>query len=249
MKDFNKGRRKLKIGITAAVILLAPVIILSLQIRGITVTGNKQYTSEQIVDILFKDGWDRNAIICFYKDRFIKHEQIPFVEDYKIVFQSPVKVEVIVYEKSVVGYVSYMGSYMYFDKDGIIVESSSGKISGIPWITGLKFGHIALHQPLPVENRKIFDEILTLTQLLSTHNISVDQIQYDSGGNATLVMEDIRVYLGSNDQMNGKISELKDQLPKLKDQLPQLGVKSGTLYLDTYDEAETGASYRFVPEK
>uniref|UniRef100_UPI000AF596BE hypothetical protein n=1 Tax=Clostridium sp. NkU-1 TaxID=1095009 RepID=UPI000AF596BE len=84
---------------------------------------------------------------CLYKDRFKKHEQIPFVEDYKIVFQSPVKVEVIVYEKSVVGYVSYMGSYMYFDKDGIIVESSSGKLDGVPWITGLRFGHIALHQP------------------------------------------------------------------------------------------------------
>ena len=242
MKDLRKSRRKIKFGIAATVIFLVTVIFLSLQIRDITVTGNKKYTSEQIVGFLFKDGWDRNAIFCLYKDHFKKHEQIPFVEDYKIVFQSPVKVEVIVYEKSVVGYVSYMGSYMYFDKDGIVVESSSGKLDGIPWITGLQFGHIALHQPLPVEKEKIFNEILNLTQLLSTKEILVDQIKYDSRGDATLVMGDIRVFLGSNDQMNGKISELKDQLPVL-------GGLSGTLYLDTYDEAETVTSYRFVKNK
>ncbi|MDR2022565.1 MAG: cell division protein FtsQ [Hungatella sp.] len=241
MKDLKKSRRKIKFGIAAAVIFLGIVIFLSLQIRDITVFGNKKYTSEQIVNILFKDGWDRNAVFCLYKDRFKKHEQIPFVEDYKIVFQSPVKVEVIVYEKSVVGYVSYMGSYMYFDKDGIIVESSSGKLDGVPWITGLRFGHIALHQPLPVEKEKIFSEILNLTDVLSTKEIIVDEIRYDSRGDATLVMGDIRVFLGSNNQMNEKISELKDQLPVL-------GGLSGTLYLDTYDEAETVTSYRFVKD-
>lgn len=242
MGNIKNSITKTKIGITAAVILLGTIAFLLFQIKDIQVTGNKKYTSEQIINLLFKDSWDRNAIFCLYKDRFKEHEQIPFVEDYKIVFLSPVKVEVIVYEKSVVGYVSYMGSYMYFDKDGIIVESSSGKLTGIPWITGLKFGHIALHQPLPIENGRIFDEILTLTQLLSTHGIQVDQIQYDSHGYGTLVMGDVKVFLGSNDQMNGKISELKDQLPVLA------GL-SGTLYLDTYNEAETVTSYRFLKKK
>jgi cell division protein FtsQ len=242
MKDLKKRRRKIKFSIAAAAIFLGAVIFLSLQIRDITVTGNKKYTSEQITDFLFKNGWDRNAIFCLCKDRFEKHEQIPFVEDYKIVFQSPVKVEVIVYEKSVVGYVSYMGNYMYFDKDGIVVESSGEKFDGIPEVTGLLFGYIVLHRPLPVEKGRIFSEILTLTQLLSTKEIPVDQIRYDSQGDATLIMEDIRVFLGSNDQMNGKISELKDQLPVLR------GL-SGTLYLDTYDEAETVGSYQFVKNK
>ena len=67
------------------------------------------------------------------------------------------------------------------------------KLEGIPWVTGLKFGHIALHQPLPVENTRIFDEILNLTQLLSTHEITVDRIQYDTHGNASLILGDITV--------------------------------------------------------
>jgi cell division protein FtsQ len=246
MKDLKKRRRKIKIGIVAVVILLVLVLLLSLQVREITVTGNKQYTSEQIESLLFKDGWDRNTIYCLYKDHFKKHKQIPFVEDYKIVFQSLVKVEVIVYEKSIVGYVSYMGSCMFFDKDGIIVESSNGNLNGIPRITGLRFGQIALHQPLPVENRKIFQKILTLTQLLSTHAIPIEEIQYDSNGNATLIMGNKWVYLGANDQMDGKIAELKDMLPRLNGELKD---SSGTIYLDTYDDAKPPTSYRFIKNK
>lgn len=74
MKDLRKSRRRIKFGIAAAVIFLGTVIFLSLQIRDITVSGNKKYTSEQIVDFIFKDGWDRNAVFCLYKDRFRKHD-------------------------------------------------------------------------------------------------------------------------------------------------------------------------------
>ena len=55
----------------------------------------------------------------------------------------------IIYDKSIVGYVSYMSSYMYFDRDGIIVESSPDCLPGVPWITGLEFGRIVLYQHLP----------------------------------------------------------------------------------------------------
>ena len=238
----KRSKRGIAIGITAACFLVFVAAVMSLRIKDITVTGSRQYTEKEVIDLIFKGKWDRNTIYCLYRDSFKEHEQIPFVEDYKIVFQSPTKIEIIVYEKSIVGYVSYMGSYMYFDKDGIIVESSGEKLAGIPLVSGLKFGHIVLHQPLPVEDGGIFDEILNLTQLLSTHEITVDRIQYDIHGNATLIIGEIDVYLGSNDQMSGKISELKDQLPVLT------GL-SGTLYLDTYNEAETATSYRFVKNK
>ena len=108
------------------------------------------------------------------------------MEDYRIVFHSPLDVEVIIYEKSIVGYVSYMSSYMYFDRDGIIVESSGDKLEGVPWITGLDFGQIVLYKPLPVEDPDIFQEILNLTQQLSLYEIPVDRIAYDSQGQATL---------------------------------------------------------------
>ena len=72
------------------------------------------------------------------------------MEDYKLVFKGPSRAEIIVYEKSVVGYVSYMSSYMYFD-----MTCTRGKCQQkAPWhsgITGLKFGHIVLTRSFPCE--------------------------------------------------------------------------------------------------
>lgn len=239
MTDSSKNKGKMIIGIILAVILAAGILVLSVNIKTVTVSGNKQYTDEQIVDLVFHDQWDWNTFVCYLRDRFQPHEQIPFVEDYKIVFQGLNQVEIIVYEKSVVGYVSYMSSYMYFDKDGIIVESTGTKLDGIPWITGLKFGHIVLHQPLPVENQKIFEEILNLTQVLSMYEIAVDKIQYDSHGQATLHIGEIAVVLGDNSDISGKVATLRDQLPVLVGQ-------AGTLYLNTYDETKSDMWFSFI---
>ena len=143
------------------------------------------------------------------------------------------------FEKSVVGCVSYTSSYMYFDKDGIIVESSSEQLPGVPVITGLEFGHIVLHQPLPVADQDIFGEILNLTQVLNVSDIQVDKINYNSYNEAELVMGDITVELGNSDSLDGKIAELHDIMTELT------GL-SGTLYLDPYDETNSSPTYRFV---
>ena len=44
----------------------------------------------------------------------------------------------------------YLEKYMYFDKEGIIVEASNEKTQGIPLVTGLSFEHVVLYEPLPV---------------------------------------------------------------------------------------------------
>lgn len=227
--------------VVLAVIIVLAAGICSVNIRQVTVTGNSRYTEKEIVDMIFQKNMDWNSTYCYLQDHVKDHQQIPFVEDYKLVFQNPFHVQVIIHEKTVVGYVSYMSSYMYFDKDGIIVESSSQKLHGIPWITGLKFGHIVLYQKLPVESERVFEEILNLTQILSIYDLSVDKIQYNTLGEATLYMGEIEVILGSNEGLNGKIAELGDMLPQLEG-------KSGILYLDNYDETRTNPMYTFKPK-
>ena len=131
---------------------------------------------------------------------------------------------------------------MYFDKDGIIVESSDEQLPGVPWITGLEFGHIILHQPLPVENPDTFGDILNLTQVLSVNEVSVDKIYYRSyasgSGDVELYIGEVTVELGSAENVSGKVGELANILPELT------GL-SGTLYLDTYNEADSTPTYTF----
>lgn len=234
----KKSRKQIIVLACTLAVLLLFALLCSLSIREVTVSGNARYTEEEIEEKLFDTRLSRNPMFFYLNYRLRPHKTIPFVEDYEIVFRTPVDVEIIIYEKSVVGFVSYMSSNMYFDKDGIVVESIVQRLPGIPEICGLKFGHIVLHRPLPVENGEIFSEILNLTQLLAVNEIQAEKITFNEQGEATLLLGELQVKLGDNSDINGKLSELRDMVRDY----PAL---NGILYLDTYDEANSNPMYRF----
>ena len=238
--DDPKDRNKRHIVRWSFVVLLLLIAILlaSVRIRHFSVVGNTQYSSEEIVSMIFSDSWDTNSVWCFVKDKTKPHKELPFVQRYDIDFDGPLTVNITVYEKNVVGYVDYMSSHMYFDKDGIIVESTGNRLEGIPRITGLSFGSIVLYKALPVENKDVFNNILNLTGALRTYDIDCEEIQYDSLLNATLRIGDISVRLGSNKDMEMKISTLHDILPHLSG-------RKGELNLSNYSETSDHESYIF----
>ena len=240
MRNFLR-KHHMGAGIAVTIILLAAILLLSVHIQNITVTGSGRYNASQMEEFLFSGRWGKNSAYAYFADRVRPHRQIPFVEDYKVVFHGPFNVEIIIYEKSIVGYVSYMSSYMYFDKDGMVVESSGSQLPGVPWITGMEFGRIVLHRPLPVDDKNIFEEILNLTQQLSVYDIAVDRIQYDSHGQATLFIGKMEVTMGDHTDIDGKISTLNDILKAQ----PQLTEISGTMKLDNYSESNSGAGITF----
>ncbi len=231
------GRPHKGLAVLLALLVLL-IMILTMNIRQVDITGNSRYTESEIVEMIFQKRQDWNMVYCYVKDHIQEHQQLPFVEDYELVFLSPSHVRVIVHEKSVVGYVSYMSSYMYFDKDGMIVESSNEELEGIPRIDGLTFGHIVLHQPLPVESQEIFEKILDLTQILAVHGLKVDKIHYNSKQEATLYLQKLEVLLGDSSDMNGKISLLSNMLVQLEG-------KNGILHLETYDPVNSQHMYTF----
>ena len=58
---------------------------------------------------------------------------------------TPNTIRISVYEKALAGYVEYLGRYMYFDRDGTVVESSSERTRGIPQVTGLRFDYVVVN--------------------------------------------------------------------------------------------------------
>ncbi|MBQ2250759.1 MAG: FtsQ-type POTRA domain-containing protein, partial [Lachnospiraceae bacterium] len=107
----RRGRGKtaaIVLGVILAIVLLIGILLFATQIKEIEVTGNQHYTEEQIIDLIFDEKWSKNSAYCYYENKFQEPKSIPFIEEYKVEFQSPSKVRVVVFEKSVVGYVSYM---------------------------------------------------------------------------------------------------------------------------------------------
>ena len=204
-------------------------IVSTYTVTTVYVDGNVHYTSEEVMDMVMKGRYGNNSLYLAakYKDKGV--EGVPFVEKMDVNILSPDTIRINVYEKALAGYVEYLGRYMYFDKDGIVVESSSVKTTGIPQVTGLTFNFVVLNEPLPVENDEIFKKILNITQLLTKYDLTADKIFFDSAYEVTLYFGDVRATLGSSE-------ELDDKIMKLPYILPQLEGKKGTLRMESYTE-------------
>ncbi|KIR02103.1 Cell division protein FtsQ [Lachnospiraceae bacterium TWA4] len=146
-------------------------------------------------------------------------------------------IELITYEKNIIGYLKYMGSKMYFDRDGVIVESSNRVLSGIPKVEGIRFKKVILHKAIETEQKSVFQAILTLVQICSKYQMDVKTISYDDKNSFSIELEKITVVLGEDELLESKVSELQDILPELEGE-------EGTLYLDNY--GVTGKGYKFA---
>ena len=229
----HRKKRHLRMWIIIMVFLLLTAVVTLTRITDITVKGNQTYTAEQAEELVFPKAIDRNTIYCFIKDRFFPHKTLPFLSGYDIQFTSPFACDLVIYEKSVVCCLQYMSSYMYFDKDGIVVENTSSKIIDVPEIKGLKFSNITINKKLPLEEQDIFTRIMTITEQLNTYNISCSAIDLSDTQSIVLYINggDIMVELGNDTELAAKITALSDMLPEIESR-----ELKGTLDLSNYSD-------------
>lgn len=242
-KAQSRSRKRIRRWILGVVFVAALLLLFlwNMRIDTIHVEGSEFYTEQEIIDYIFEKPIEQNFLYAYLNNRFGEKKEIPFVAGYTVKFNGTKEAAVTVYEKNVIGYIDYMGSHMYFDKDGTVVESSSEIWEGIPLITGLSFDYIILYKPLPVENETAFNQILNLTQLINKYKIHVDKIYFNTKFEATLYIGDVRVMLGDKTDMEDKVAELTGMLPKLA------GL-SGTLHLEDYDKTAMNPRFSFIKD-
>lgn len=242
--DFYWTERLKKILIIIGCLLVIAVGALAIvssiyTVDTVVVEGNTHYSSEQVTEMVLGDGlFSKNSLYLSmkYANRDIKN--IPFVETLNVKILSPTSVKIIVYEKAMAGFVEYMGQYIYFDNDGIVVESSDMITDGIPQIVGMKFDHFVLNEPLPVEDTSVFAQILDASQLLEKYEIDVDKLYFDDKFNLTLYFGDSRVKLGSFDGIDEKIIRLRAILPEMNG-------NKGVLHLENYTAEDEITTFEF----
>lgn len=250
----KQKRKKSRKGFYIAAFVLAAFLIiivtgLFLQVRKVSVTGSAYYTDEQMDKILFGDGQSRSVLVVFLKELLLPHDEIPFVESYKIRPDGLDGIKVSLVVKSMVGYVEFMGSNLNFDRDGMVVESSKDVYPDIPRVTGLKINSVVLGQTLPVESKSTLSSLLLVSQFLSSTAVEwqgedktliniVDRIHFDSNENVNCYVGDISVVLGTGYNLESKLREMADILPSLSE-------KKGVLHLEGFDVSDGNRIYRF----
>lgn len=239
---FGKGKR---IAVLSALICLFFGVLVggyhyvmeNYTITTVYVDGNIHYTNEEIIDMVMEGKYGNNSLFLSLKYRDKGIDNIPFIETMDVTIEEKDTVRITVYEKAIAGCVSYLGRYMYFDNDGIVVETSEEATPGIPQVTGLSYDYVILHEPLPVENRNVFQDILNITHMLSKYSLSVDKIYFSPDYQVTLIFGNVQIAMGDSSDLDEKISKVQYLLPSLEG-------KEGVVDMREYTEETDKISFK-----
>ena len=244
-------QRRTKILILIAVIVLLAGIAaagLLLRVNEVSVGGHTHYSSEEVEAMFFDEGLSRSPLVILYK-RLFGGWEIPQLESYDLTFDGLTAVNIQVKEKKLYGYVPHFGSNLFFDKDGVVVKSSSETFKDVIKVSGLQVESAVLNEPLQVENEKNFKLVATVIDFISSNQIkldsvtmylysAVDEISIYSGSSVQMKMGDITVLLGKNVDMQEKLLDLIQMLPEIWGQ-------SGTLHMEDYAGSDSSHVYYF----
>ena len=234
----RKARKRKKIAIALLIILLllaaaALIVIKVFRVEKVEVEGNELYDAKVIEKAVLNDKYSWNSLYVFLKYRFVDTKKVPFVDTMEITLKDPQTLHIKVYEKGIMGYlyISSIDENAYFDKDGLVVETSSKVIDGTPQIIDIDCDKVVLYEKLPIGNAKL-REILTLTQALKRNSLIPDSITYGVANEPLLAYGKIKVEMGSLELLTQKV----ERLAKIK---PNLEGMDGTLHLENWTEETT----------
>lgn len=231
--DEEKSVVAVLLRISISLVLL--LIILSVfhskcQMTSVTVVNKAQsYTDEEIKNLVFTSPLDKYAVLFRLRWFLNPDEQIPFIEkvDAELIDRNSIKLTV--YEKRIIGCVQVMGQFFYFDRDGLVVESSLRQVEGVPLITGLEFDSIILHKNLKVQKESLYNVILNLTRLVELYEIEVSKIVFLHDNSVVLQCGETEVRLGKKESYDLPLSALNEIMDTLEE-------KNMVLYMENYNE-------------
>ncbi|MDO5146817.1 MAG: cell division protein FtsQ/DivIB [Eubacteriales bacterium] len=208
------------------------VIFLAMQfsIKKIEVKGNYTYTGGEVIQAVKGKDYVGNTLIMVAQNRIFGQTYLPFVEDITMSIKDCHTLKIKIKEKLRSGVFEYMNKNVYFNEDGIAMESRNYRFEDVPVVTGIKFHKLVLGEEIPVEGN-YFETILSITKKISTYGLPISEIHFDGENDITLYAGKYEIYLGSTVSLDGKMSKIAEMLDAVS-QTYKKGVIDLHLYTD-----------------
>lgn len=210
--------RKLVIGSVAVVVLAAAVFFFTFfQVKTVEVIGNDHYTEDELKEKILKGSMTSNAILAplFYSKNAA--EELPYIESFNVRRSGRSKLIISVKEKSVVGCIPYLDSYVYFDSNGYFVEGSKTRDTKVAFFDGIQPKKVVMEEKLPIKET-VLNTAVTLSTIFAKNDMVPDHIMFDDSYEISLLYGDITVQLGKDEYLEDKMTRAIAILPQLEGQ-------------------------------
>jgi len=207
-------------------------VFFGLKIDTVKVEGTEIYTEEEIKKSVFTGKFSDNLLFFSLYNKFFGINKLPFVEDIEVSCENLHTVNLHVYDKTISGCINYMGQYIYFDRDGVVLQSMQEKKEGVPVVTGINFVAFAVGEAFDVKDSSLFATIMNLSQLINHYQIPAKRIHVSDGG-VVLYSGDIEIVLGKKEMYDDEVSALSSVLKTATEE----GLK-GTIDMKNFQEGD-----------
>lgn len=261
-KKMNKTLFRIIVGGAALAVCIALIVFLTVyHVDDVEIVGNTRNSEEEVKDVALSGPLASNSFLLSVFRKNVVTDELPFVEDIKIEQVSPGKIRLHVNEKQIVGYVRYLDCNMYFDKDGIVVESEVAPDAGENTESTVVEPQQVIVDPVEVvdENETNYHAAVTDVPCitgLTFESVALEEklpVKDDSVFNTILgiarivekydIMPDqvefndkyeITLYYGTIRVTLGVDNLLEEKITRVAAILPKLTGKSGVLHMEDY---------------
>ena len=222
-----------KVGIVFAFLLsIICFLVFGLKIKHVKVEGTKIYSDREIEDSVFSRKHSKNELVFAIQRKLYGINKLPFVQDIEVTYNNRNTVTLFVYDKTISGCIKYLGQYVYFDKDGTVLQSMKVRRDGVLMVTGIRLRDFTVGRSFRVDDDTLFQTIMNLSQLVSHYDIEANRIHIGDN-EITLYAGDIKVLLGKKTMYDDELSALSSALKTAKEKN-----LSGTIDMKSFEKGD-----------
>ena len=213
------------------------------KVDEVEVMGSSHYSEKEVRKMVLRGPLASNSVLAplLYTKR--ETEDIPFVKGYVVNQVNRNTICISVKEEKPVGCIPYLDSYIYFDRNGIFIESSKKRNETIPYFDGISVKHVIKDEELPIKGKTVLNTAVALATIFQKNETIPDHIEFDENYQISLLYGDITVMLGKDEF-------LEDKMTRAVAILPLIAGKKGILHLESVtDTVKTITFEEEVKEK
>lgn len=198
----------------------------------IEVLGNIHYTEEEVKEMVLHGAFSSNTILA---PRLCSRQvrNVPYVDSFNVTRLGKHTLCINVKEKRLVGCIPYLDSFIYFDRNGIFVESSAEREKNVPFFGSLQLTSAVKYEKLPLKGSTVLNTAITLATIFQKNEMIPDTIVFDQTWQINLIYGDITVQLGKDENLEDKMARVIAILPKLEGEAGILHMENVTEKMKT----------------
>ena len=213
----NKSAAPLIIRLIVLLALAAAVIVFltCFKLENVEIRPGSHYTEEEIRQKLFTKKTDAYTVLFVFRINKLDVPKLTFVEKVDVEMTDRNSVIIEVHDKAITGCIEHMGSFVYFDREGIAVDSSSSRLEGIPLVKGVEFGGYTQGKPVDLGRPGLFDTLLEIIMLLGKNKLTADDICFGVRDDVTMHIGGHEIQLGVCENYDLKVNNINPALAAL----------------------------------